>query len=132
MDLGVVEITTAVSGLLTGGAVVTFITLPQIIKKAKAEARAAEMDNVLKSSEAWEKLANELQEELHETREELKEEKTQNDDKIDQLYKVIGEWRDKYNHSQEELSQERIWRASNEVKLCILRNCERRDPPSGY
>lgn len=119
-------------GLFTGGGIVALFTIPQAIKKAKAETKAAEMENVQRASDAWKDLAEERQEAYNELRTEYKDAMTAKNAKIDELYKDITDWRDKYNHSQEELSQERVWRAANEVKLCIIRGCEKRDPPSGY
>lgn len=126
-------------GLLSGGGLVSAFTMPQIIKKAKAEAQSAQIDNVNKSAASWEKLANELQEQLKEMREaynalreEHKAEMDKMNEKIDMLYTVINDWRDKYNHSQEELSKERVWRAANEIKLCEVKACDTRTPPTGY
>lgn len=119
-------------GLLTGGGIVAIITIPQAIKKAKAETRAAELDNVQKASDAWRDLANERQEAYNDLRTEYKEEIDKKNTKIDELYTELNTLRDRYNTRTEELSQERVWRASNEVKLCIVRGCDRRDPPTGY
>lgn len=115
-----------------GGGLAALITLPSLIKKAKAETKAAEMENMAKAGDAWKDLANERQEAYTELRNEYKEECDKYNAKIDELYETINGWRDKYNHSQEELSQEKIWRASNEVKLCNIKGCDNRTPPTGY
>ena len=115
-----------------GGGLVTALTIPSLLKKAKAEARAAEMDNVQKASDAWKDLAEERQEAYTELRNEYKGEMDKYNAKIDELYATINDWRDKYNHSQEELSQEKVWRASNEIKLCNIKGCDNRTPPTGY
>lgn len=115
-----------------GGGLAALITLPSLIKKAKAETKAAEMENMAKAGDAWKDLANERQEAYTELRNEYKEECDKYNAKIDELYEKINDWRDKYNHSQEELSQEKIWRASNEVKLCQVKGCEDREPQTGW
>lgn len=122
----------AIAGVVFGGGLVGVFTIPQVIKKARAEAKAAEMDNVQKASEAWKELAEERQEAYNELHKEYKDETEKKNAKIDDLYMQINDWRDKYNHSQEDLSQERIWRASNEVKLCQVKGCDTRTPPTGY
>lgn len=115
-------------GIVSGGALVTLATLPFIVKKSKAEARALEIDNLQKAMESWKQLADERQ-----------EENTKNDERIDQLnttidglYKDIGDWRDKYNGAQDEITALKVWRAANEVKLCQIKGCENRTPPTGY
>lgn len=115
-------------GIVSGGALATLATLPFIVKKSKAEARALEIDNLQKAMESWKQLADERQ-----------EENTKNDERIDQLnttidglYKDIGDWRDKYNGAQDEITALKVWRAANEVKLCQVKGCESRTPPTGY
>ena len=115
-------------GAVSGGALVTLLTMPATIKKAKAEALAADLDNMLKAAEAWEKLADERQE----TNSQQEEIIHRLNEKIDYLYSTNSDWRDKYNAKCEELTSLRVKIATDEVKLCMVRGCKDRQPQSGY
>ena len=81
-----------------------------------------------KAVDAWKEIANERQEELAEKTTQNAELNT----KIDSLYSVNASWRDKYNAKDEELTQLKVYKATNEVKLCLRRNCQDREPQTGY
>lgn len=115
-------------GFVVGGGLLSLLTIPQIIKKAKAEARAAEIDNVQAAVESWKEIANERQEEIAE----LKQQSDTLNGKIDNLYVEISSWRDKYNGKCEEITALQVYKATNEVKLCMKRGCPDREPHSGY
>ena len=51
-----------VMGIIGGGTLVSLLTLPSIIKKAKAEAKASELDNMQKVADGWKAIADERQE----------------------------------------------------------------------
>ena len=123
-----IEILNIVIGLLTGGGLVSVFTIPALIKKAKAEARAAEIENVKQAVETWKEISNERQEEIGELKKELEEK----DSKIDSLYLVNSEWRDKYNEKCAVITDLKVKMATNEVKLCKRRGCAQREPQSGY
>ena len=115
-------------GVLTGGGIVSIFTIPQIVKKAKAEARASEIDNVKQAVESWKEIANERQEEVNN----IREQSDRLNAKIDEMYITNSEWRDKYNAKCEEIADLRVWRATNEIRLCDVKGCEKRTPPTGY
>ena len=87
-------------GLLTGGGMVGLFTIPSAVKKARAEAKEPEI-------EAWRKLVDELQEQNKDLRERI----VSNEQRIDDLYKTNGEWREENNNLKAENSQ---LRAENE------------------
>ena len=123
-----IEVLNIIIGFLTGGGIVTVITLPAVIKKARAEARAAEIDNVKQAVETWKEISNERQEENSELKKEIEEK----DKKIDDLYVINSQWRDKYNDKCEENSDLKVKMAINEVRLCQRRGCQDREPQTGY
>lgn len=113
---------------ISGGALVSFFTLPSAIKKAKAEARSADLDNLQKAVEGWKELADERQEANREKDARITELTKQ----VDERYIDIGQWRDKYNTLQEENTTLKVKIATDEVKLCLKRGCPDRTPPTGY
>ena len=123
-----IEVLNIIIGFLTGGGIVTVITLPAVIKKARAEARAAEIDNVKQAIETWKEIANERQEEINEIKKEVEDKNA----KINSLYIINSEWRDKYNDKCELITTLKVKMASNEVKLCQRRGCQDREPQTGY
>ena len=119
---------TLVEGLVTGGALVGIATLPSAVRKAKAEARASEIDNMKEVADGWKALAEERQEANAEKEARIKELTQQ----IDDRYADIGQWRDKCAAQQEEISSLKVKIVKNEVKLCMRRGCSDREPQSGY
>lgn len=120
---------------IAGGGLVTILTLPWIIKKARQEARASELDNVRKAVAEWQKIADERQEQNTEMIEREKQyfaEREQLNKKIDELYVVNSGWRDRNNDLQTENTRLQVKAATNEVKLCLRRNCPQREPQSGF
>lgn len=115
-------------GIVGGGVITTLVTLPSLIKKARGEARSIDLDNLQKAVESWKELADERQEANQKNDQHIKE----LNEKIDSLYIINSEWRDKYNAQQEEISTLKIQIATNEVKLCIQKGCKNREPQSGY
>jgi len=129
------ELVDTIIGLVGGGAIVTLVTMPSIVKKSKAEARAAELDNALKVIEGWEKLANERQEDNSLLEEKIRNNELRIDElnkRIDELYVINGDWRDKYNTIMEENTALKVKIATDEVKMCMVRGCAKREPQSGY
>lgn len=119
---------TLIEGLVTGGALVSICTLPSIVKKAKAEARAAEIENMKSVADGWKTLADERQEANREKDERIAELTKQ----IDERYIEIGNWRDKYNAQQEDITSLKVQIAANTPKICEVKGCSSREPQSGY
>lgn len=127
---------------ISGGALITALTIPSAIKKARADARsaeaaskAAEIDNLNKVIEGWEKLSNERQEANESLHTQMQAKEAHIDTlngKIDYLYSLNSDWRDKYNAKCEEVSSLKVKIATDEVKLCMVRGCKDREPQSGY
>ncbi|MBR1765908.1 MAG: hypothetical protein IJ745_02565 [Bacteroidales bacterium] len=97
-------------------------------KKAAAEARASELDNLQKVADGWEKLCNERQE-ANTEKDRIIAEK---DAKIDALYMQIGEIRHERDEQIEENTKLRVQIAANTPKICERRGCPDREPQSGY
>lgn len=114
--------------VLSGGALTALITIPSAIKKARAEARSADLDNLQKAVDGWHSIADERQEECQQQRAQIEA----LNGKIDELYNQIADQRDKYSAELIINNQLRIEAAKNEIKLCQRRNCEDRTPPTGY
>ena len=91
--MGLFDLNTLI-GLLTGGGVVGLFTIPSAVKKARAEAKEPEI-------EAWRKLVDELQEQNKDLRERI----VSNENRIDDLYKTNGEWREENNNLKAENSR---------------------------
>lgn len=129
-------------GVITGGGLITLITIPQIRKKAdadakkaaaearkeEAEAKAAEVATVKAAADAWKELAEERQEANHEKDQRIAELTRQ----VDERYIDIGQWRDKYNAQQEEITSLKVQIAGMMPKQCEKRGCPDRTPPTGY
>lgn len=132
----VLENVATICGLIGGGGgLVAILSIPTILRKAKAEAKKAEgeakatdMDNMQKAIDQWKEIANERQEE---NQQHIQREAEMNA-KIDSLYEIISTWRDKYNAKSDEVSKLEVYKATNEVKLCMVRGCNTREPQSGY
>ena len=115
-------------GLIGGGTLVTLATLPSIIKKAKTDVVAAQLDNMQKVTDGWKAIADERQEACQEKERVIAEK----DAKIDALYIQLGTQREAYNAKVEENTELKVYKATNEVKLCMRRGCGDREPQSGY
>ena len=115
-------------GLIGGGTLVTLATLPSIIKKAKTNVVAAQLDNMQKVADGWKAIADERQEACQEKERVIAEK----DAKIDALYIQLGTQREAYNAKVEENTELKVYKATNEVKLCMRRGCGDREPQSGY
>ena len=115
-------------GLIGGGTLVTLATLPSIIKKAKTDVVAAQLDNMQKVADGWKAIADERQEACQEKERVIAEK----DAKIDALYIQLGTQREAYNAKVEENTELKVYKATNEVKLCMRRGCGDREPQSGY
>lgn len=107
---------------------VTLATLPSIIKKAKTDVVAAQLDNMQKVADGWKAIADERQEACQEKERVIAEK----DAKIDALYIQLGTQREAYNAKVEENTELKVYKATNEVKLCMRRGCGDREPQSGY
>ena len=130
---------TLILGLAGGGSVVGlvvgFATIPQAVKKASAEARkeeaeakTAELNNMKAVADGWKELADERQEANKEKDARIAE----LTGIVDARYMDIGEWRDKYNHSQEENAQLRVENTKLMMTKCMKPGCLDREPPTGY
>lgn len=115
-------------GLIGGGTLVTLATLPSIIKKAKTDVVAAQLDNMQKVADGWKAIADERQEACQEKEHVIADK----DAKIDALYIQLGTQREAYNAKVEENTELKVYKATNEVKLCMRRGCGDREPQSGY
>ena len=129
-------------GIITGGGLITLITIPQIKKKAdadakkaaaearkeEAEAKATEVANMKAVADGWKELAEERQEANEEKDKRIAELTRQ----IDERYIDIGKWRDKFNTQQEEITLLKVEKASMMPKQCEKRGCADRTPPTGY
>ncbi|MBR2776800.1 MAG: hypothetical protein IKD75_06785 [Prevotella sp.] len=115
-------------GLIGGGTLVTLATLPSIIKKAKTDVVAAQLDNMQKVADGWKAIADERQEACQEKERVIADK----DAKIDALYIQLGTQREAYNAKVEENTELKVYKATNEVKLCMRRGCGDREPQSGY
>jgi len=122
-------------GIVSGGTLITLITIPFIRKKAEAEARkavaeakATEIENMKAVADGWKEIAEERQEACKEKDQRIAELTHQ----VDERYIDIGNWRDKYNAQQEEITSLKVQIAANTPKLCEKRGCPDRTPPSGY
>lgn len=117
-----------VIGLVAGGGLVTIATLPSVIKKAKKEANAPEI-------EAWKSLADERQEQNKELSERVAQNEQRIDalnSRIDELYRTINEWRDKYNEQAATNTRLQAEIERDKPKLCVVRGCANREPKSDY
>ena len=115
-------------GLIGGGTLVTLATLPSIIKKAKTDVVAAQLDNMQKVADGWKAIADERQEACQEKERVIADK----DAKVDALYIQLGTQREAYNAKVEENTELKVYKATNEVKLCMRRGCGDREPQSGY
>lgn len=122
-------------GVITGGGLITLITVPQVRKKADAEARkavadakATEIANMKSVADGWKEIAEERQEACKEKDQRIEELTRQ----VDERYVDIGNWRDKYNAQQEEITALKVDSAAKLPKICEKRGCPDRTPPSGY
>ena len=133
------DVISLISLLLGGGSfvglIVGIVTIPSAKKKAAAEARreeaeakSAEVATVKAAAEAWKELAEERQEANHEKDARIAE----LTGIVDARYVDIGEWRDKYNHSQEENAQLRVENTKLMMTKCIKPSCPDREPPTGF
>ena len=111
-----------------GGGFISLLTIPSVIKKSKAEARAVELDNLQKAVAGWKELADERQEANHDRDERIKELNT----KIDELYADITRHRNENSDLQKENTRLQVKIATDEVKLCMVRGCASREPQSGF
>lgn len=137
-----IEWVNLIVGVIAGGGLITIITIPQIRKKAEAEAKAAEIANTKSVAEAkaaeienvkaiadgWKELAEERQEACKKKDARIAELTSQ----IDARYIDIGEWRNRYNQKCEENTALKVQIASNTPKICEKRGCGDRTPPTGY
>lgn len=124
-----------VIGALSGGALVSLFTLPSVVKKARSEARSADLDNLQKAVEGWRQLADERQEYNRDLEEKIAANERRIDElnkRIDELYSINADWRDRFHAQQEENTSLKIKLTADEPKLCLKRNCADREPQSGY
>lgn len=123
-----IDIINTIISVIGGGTLVAAFTLPSAIRKAKAEARSADLDNLQKAVDGWRDLAEERQEANKEKDSRIAELTAQ----VDARYVDIGEWRDKYNLKCEENTELKVQIASNRIKICEKPGCPDRTPPTGF
>ena len=133
------DVISLISLLLGGssllGLIIGIVTIPSAKKKAAAEARkeeaeakTAELNNMKAVADGWKELADERQEANKEKDARIAE----LTGIVDARYVDIGEWRDKYNHSQEENAQLRVENTKLMMTKCMKPGCLDREPPTGY
>lgn len=129
-------------GIITGGGLITLITIPQIRKRAdaeakkaaaearkeEAEAKATEVANMKAVADGWKDLAEERQEANKEKDAQIAELTRQ----ISERYVDIGDWRDKYDRQREEITTLKVKIAGMVPKHCEKPGCGDRTPPTGY
>lgn len=103
-------------------------TLPAVIRKTRAEARAADLENLQKAIEGWRSIADERQEEVTTQHERI----NLLNNKIDTLYGQIERLRNDLSSELLINNQLRIEAARDEVKMCQKRGCAERTPPTGF
>lgn len=90
-------------------------------RKAEAEARKAEADNITSYAAEWKELYERKDQRVHEL-----------DAKIDELYIQINENRDQIRELYEKNTALELERQKLEIKRCDVRGCDKRRPPSDY
>lgn len=96
-----------VTGIFAGGMPAMILFFRANKRKAMAEAEKAEASNALEIMQEWRELANKREMQLEER-----------DQKIQNL--------------QDKCTELKVWKAQHEYKICELRGCENRTPPTGY
>lgn len=87
----------------------------------RAEAQQVETNNAIAAANEWQEIAKTKDEKLD-----------QKDIKIDAMYILLNEWRDKYNDVVAELHTIKLKLQTAEYKACNKRGCADRDPPTGF
>lgn len=118
----------AIIGVLGGGFLTSVASLPFIVKKTRADAKSADLDNEDKAISVWVKIAEERQDEARELHQRIHV----LEEKIDKLYNDQSNWRDQCNKLIEEKNRLTRQLDNNAIKLCKRRRCEQRDPPSDF
>lgn len=116
------------STLVATGIPATLLFFRANKRKAEAEAKTAEAQVELAKAQGEQQrnanalaVANEYRD-LAEKREAQLESK---ENLVNKLYAEIGEWRRKNTELE-------VWKAQNEYKLCQVKGCDDRTPPTGY
>lgn len=115
-------------GLISGGAITSLFTLPSAIRRARSETRTVDLDNLQRALEGWHQLSDERQQTIAEQQTSI----DRLNQKIDTLYDQLNQLRDDLSSQTIINTQLRIEAAKNEVKLCQVRNCKDRTPPTGF
>lgn len=90
-------------------------------RKEKAEAAKAETTNDIMIAAEWKEVAEKREKQM-----DLK------DAKIEELYVSINQWRDKNNELSAENHALRLEQVSAKYKTCNRRQCDQREPQTGY
>ena len=115
-------------GLAAGGGLVGIFTIPSAIKKAKAEAKEPEI-------EAWKKLVDELQEQNNDMKGRVEANEKRIDElnlRIDDLYRSKAECNEANNKLAADVAKLETLLEIEKPKLCMVQNCPKREPQSGY
>lgn len=115
------NIISIISLLVSSGAIGGIFFLRSRIRKANAEAVAAENANEKMIAEEWKGIAERREIQLAEK-----------DKKIDALYVQINDWRTKYHESETGKHKLALENATMKIKSCEKRGCKDREPQSGY
>ena len=115
------NIISIISLLISSGAIGGIFFLHSRLRKANAEATAAENANSITIAEEWREIAERREVQLAEK-----------DKKIDTLYGQITEWRNKYHESETDKHKLALENATMKIKTCERRACKDREPQSGY
>lgn len=115
------NIISIISLLVSSGAIGGIFFLRSRIRKANAEAVAAENANEKMIAEEWKGIAERRETQLAEK-----------DKKIDALYAQINDWRNKFHESETEKNKTTFENYMLKIKTCEVRGCKDREPQSGY
>lgn len=90
-------------------------------RKEAAGATIIEAESIKAFATEWKELADSRDIKLE-----------QKDSKIDSMYIMINEWRDKYNSLSNECHTLKLENQSLKFRLCNKRGCEGREPQTGF
>lgn len=90
-------------------------------RKNEATATIAEAEAIKAFAAEWKEIADARDIKLD-----------QKDAKIDSMYIVLNDWRDKFNAKSDECQTIKLENQSLKFRLCNKRGCEGREPQTGY
>lgn len=90
-------------------------------RKSEATATIAEAEAIKAFAAEWKEIADTRDVKLD-----------QKDEKIDNLYVTINDWRDRFNAKSDECQTVKLENQSLKFRLCNKRACEGREPQTGF